>query len=227
MAKSAKSAEILIYGDIGPVFWGDEVSAADFANTLREIGDVAELTVRILSYGGHVFEGVAIYQQLVAHPAKIHVAIDGVAASIASVIAMAGDRVEIAEAGMMMIHDASSGVLGNAEEMRRVANLLDKTSMQIAEVYAAKTNKNVTAIRDAMRAETWMTGKEALEFGLVDAIVENKKATENIATLKMDADRYGFTNVPAQLVARSSIADMVAQQKVAITLSKLAASGKR
>lgn len=227
MAKSAKSAEILIYGDIGPVFWGDEVSAADFANTLREIGDVAELNVRINSYGGSVFEGVAIYQQLNQHPAKINVRVDGIAASIASVIAMAGDHVEIAEAGMMMIHDAATMSAGNAEEMRRIANLLDKTSGQIAEVYAAKTGKSATEMRDAMRAETWLTGKEAKEMGLVDAVIENKQAPENIAALKMDAKRYGFTKPPEHLVARSAIAEMVAKQNVAITLSRLAASGKR
>jgi len=227
MAKSAKSAEILIYGDIGPVFWGDEVSAADFANTLREVGDVSELNVRINSLGGHVFDGVAIYQQLNVHPAKINVRIDGIAASIASVIAMAGDHIEIAEAGMMMIHDAATMVGGNAEEMRRVANLLDKTSGQIADVYAAKSGKTATEIRDAMRAETWLTGKEAKDFGLVDAVIENKQAVDNIAALKMDAKRYNFTNPPERLVARNTIAHLVAQQNVAITLSRLAASGKR
>jgi len=77
-----------------------------------------------------------------------------------------------------------------------------------------------------MRAETWMTGKEAVEFGLADALIENKKATENVAALKMDADRYGFKNAPQTLVARSAMADMVARQNVAITMSRLSAAGK-
>lgn len=223
LAKSAKRAEILIYGDIGPVFWGDEVSAADFAKTLKEAGDVDEIDLRINSLGGHVFDGVAIYQQLSTHPAKINVRVDGIAASIASVIAMAGDRIEIAEAGMMMIHDAGTIVAGNAERMRKTADLLDKTSEQIAEVYVAKTGKKLDEIRTAMRAETWLTGKEAVEFGLADAVIENKQAAENVASLKMDAERYGFSNPPAKLVARHSLADMVAKQQVSITMSRIAA----
>src|SRR5262245_14134741 len=114
MAKSAKRAEILIYGPIGPVFCGDEVSAADLANLLKGMGDVDELDLRVNSPGGDVFDGVAIYRQLVENRAKVKVHIDGIAASAASFISMAGDRIIMAEAGVMMIHDAYTGVLGDA-----------------------------------------------------------------------------------------------------------------
>lgn len=232
MAKSAKRAEILIYGPIGPEFWGDEVSAANFAEMLKEIGDVAELDVRVNSPGGDVFDGVAIYRQLVEHKAKITMHIDGIAASAASFIAMAGDRIIMAEAGVMMIHDAWSFAVGDAAEFRRVADRLDLVSQTIAEIYAARAGKTATEIRDKMRAETWFSAKEALDFGLVSEIADNKAQTpaiENEAEIVvLDDVRFKFKNAPPQYQpGRSAAAALVAKQQVAISLSRVSAAGKR
>lgn len=231
MAKSAKRAELLIYGPIGPTFWGDEVSAADFAKLLKEIGDVAEIDLRINSPGGDVFDAVTIYRQLVEHKAKITVHIDALAASAASFVAMAGDKIVMAEAGMMMIHDGQMFAVGDAAEMRRTADLLDTVSQTIAEVYAARTAKSATEIRDKMRAETWFNAKEAMAFGLIQEIAANKApaAAENSAEIVvLDEVRFKFKNAPPQYQpGRSAIAAAVAQQQVALTLSRLAARAKR
>lgn len=233
MAKSASSAELLIYGDIGPSFWGDSVSAIDFAKLLDEVGPVSQLDVRINSYGGDVFDGMTIYRRLVEHPANVTVHIDGIAASIASVIAMSGDKIVIAESGRLMIHDALTIALGNAEEMRATADLLDETSQIIAGVYASRSGKNETVMRDAMRAETWYTGKAAVDAGLATEVAANKaveKATNKIENnvVAFDAAKHKFRNAPADLLpSRSAIANLVARQQVAISLSRDAVKRKR
>jgi ATP-dependent Clp protease protease subunit len=232
MAKSATRAEILIYGDIGSTFWGDGVTAADFVKLLDEVGPVNDLDIRITSYGGDVYDGMTIYRRLVDHKATVTMHIDGIAASIASVIAMAGDKIVINEAGRMMIHDALTIAVGNAEDMRRTADVLDQTSEQIAEVYSARSGKGPTEVRDKMRAETWFTGKEAVAFGLATEVAPNKTkegAQENSAEIvALDTSKHKFRNAPVDLLpGRAAIAAQVARQQVAITLSRASASAKR
>lgn len=232
LSKSATRAEVLIYGDIGPSYWGDSVTATDFNATLKEIGTVAELDVRINSYGGDVFDGLSIYRQLVENSAKVNIHIDGIAASIASVIAMAGDKIIIAEAGRMMIHDALTIAIGNAEDMRATADILDQTSQQLADVYAARSGQTAAAIREKMKAETWLNGKDAVVLGLADEIAPNKtkEKQENRFdnVVQLDTTKHKFRNAPADLLpGRSALAAQVARQQVAITLSRAAASAKR
>lgn len=232
LAKSKKNAEILIYGDVGPVFWGDEVSAVDFAKTLKDIGAVETIDLRINSYGGDVFEGMTIYRQLVDHAATVNVHVDGIAASIASVIAMAGDTIRIAESGRMMIHDALTIAIGNADDMRQTADILDQTSEQIAGVYASRIGKGATEIRDAMRAETWFNAKDALAFGLATEIAPNKIApgaeNKGAEIIPLNTAKHKFRNVPPELLSgRGAIAAQVARQQVAVSLSRVAASASK
>lgn len=230
MAKSAKSAEILIYGDIGSSYWGDGVSASDFAALLKEVGAVEELDVRINSYGGDVADGVTIYQLLNEHKARVTIHVDGIAASAASFIAMAGDKIIVSEAGRMMIHDALTIAIGNAADFREVAEHLENTSEQIAEVYSARSGKTITEIRDAMRAETWFTGKEAVEFGLAHEVAPLKKSESNDENkvVALDTSKHKFRNAPAELLpGRAAIAAQVARQQVALTLSRAAASATK
>lgn len=152
-----------IYGEIGWDVWADE-----FAADLRAI-DAPQITVKISSPGGSIFEGMAIYNAILDHPATVSVVVDGVAASAASFIAQAGDHVLMNRGAQMMIHDASGVVFGNASDMESMAVLLNKLSDEIAGVYAARAGGTVAEWRDRMRAETWMTGAEAVELGLADA----------------------------------------------------------
>ena len=189
-----KTADILIYDDIGQDFWGGGISAKQFTDDLKALGNVTTLNVFINSYGGSVFEGLTIYNQLVRHPATVNVSIDGLAASIASVIAMAGDQITIAENAMMMVHKPYGGGIGTADDLRQVADALDKTESTIVKTYAARSGQGEASVQAMVNAETWLTAEEAIENGLADAIGEAKKMAAYA-----DLSKYNYANVPARL----------------------------
>lgn len=159
-------ADIYIYDEIG--FWG--ITAGDFVSELMSL-QADTINLHINSPGGEVFDGIAIHSALSAHAATVNVFVDALAASIASVIAMAGDTVTISKSAMMMIHDGSGLCIGNAADMRTTANLLDKCSDTIAQFYADRAGGTVADWRTRMQAETWYTGQEAVDAGLADGIV--------------------------------------------------------
>lgn len=173
---STNEAEILLYDEIGG-WWG--CTADELVEELREI-TAPIIRVRINSPGGSVFEGIAIANALRAHPANVIVQVDGIAASIASVIAMAGDRVEMAPNTMMMIHDASGLCVGNATDMAEMGQLLDLLSDNIADAYAARAGGTRDEWRALMRAETWYLPAAAVEAGLADAATHTPQAGEPV-----------------------------------------------
>lgn len=158
-------AEVWLYDEIG--YLG--VTAADFVRELNTLA-VQRIDLHINSPGGEVFDGIAIYQALKDHPAAVHVQVDGLAASAASFIAMAGDRVVMTRNATMMIHDGHGLCVGNAQDMRDLADLLDRTSDNIADIYAQKAGGEVADWRERMRAETWYTAEEAVKAKLADEI---------------------------------------------------------
>lgn len=172
MKARAEEADVYIYEDIGESWFGG-VSAKQFSADLKGLGAVTLINLHINSYGGEVFDAVAIYRNLVDHPAKVVVHIDGIAASSAATIAMAGDEIRITEAGFLMIHNASGGMFGEAKEMRQLADLLDTISGTIGDVYAQRTGNTVEQIKTWMDATTWMTAAEAVERKFADQVVEN------------------------------------------------------
>ncbi len=135
-ANDETTAEVLIYGDIGESWWGESVDAKSFVENLQEV-DADYLTVRINSYGGSVKDGIAIHNAIKRHPAATTVEIDGMAVSIASLIAMAGDTVQMAENAMLMIHAPWSMAVGNAVDMHEMADVLDMHADSMATSYAA------------------------------------------------------------------------------------------
>lgn len=167
---AATTAEIWIYADIGESWWGETVTAKDFVKEVAAL-DVEQITVRINSYGGSVADGIAIYNALKRHPAGITVSVDGIAASIASLIAMAGDRVEIAENALMMLHAPWGNAQGNAVELRMYADLLDMWSKSMAASYAAKSGKTVDDVLAWLTdgQDHWFSAEEAVANGLADA----------------------------------------------------------
>lgn len=191
-------ADVYIYEDVGAGFFGG-VTAKDFATELKKVGAVDTINVRINSGGGDVFDGFAIYNQLAQHSAKVISHIDGLAASIASVIAMAGDEIRISDAGYIMIHNASAGVLGGADDMRSMADLLDKVTGSIADVYASRTKGERDKIVSLMSAETWMTGAEAIDAGFADELVNMH------VTARADLGKHEFKHIPQALAAPTPI----------------------
>jgi ATP-dependent protease ClpP protease subunit len=167
---AAGAAEVYIYDEIG--FWG--VSAGDFVDAIKSVGAIP-INLHINSGGGDAWDGVAIYNAIRNHPAPVTVHVDGIAASAASLIAMAGDRVLMAKAATMMIHDAACFTQGNEADHIDSAALLGKLSGTIAEVYADRAGGEPANWRAAMRAGldgTWYTAAEALAAGLIDEIAE-------------------------------------------------------
>jgi ATP-dependent protease ClpP protease subunit len=168
------TAEMLIYGDIGMGGWFSEgITASDIAAQLAEV-TAPRLNVRINSGGGDMFDGTAIYTQLVRHAAQVSTYVDGIAGSAASVIAMAGDEIVSSDAGVMMIHDASTMTYGNPADHRETADLLEKLSDVVATVYANRAGEDVEFWRAKMSAPggngTWYTGQEMIDAGLADRI---------------------------------------------------------
>jgi ATP-dependent Clp endopeptidase proteolytic subunit ClpP len=161
-------ATVQIFDQIGEDWYGGSgLSAKQFSDVLNEIGN-GPLLVEINSPGGNVWDGLSIYNQLRGRKAPVTTRVVGIAASIASIIALAGDRVEMADAALMMIHDPSGMASGTSEDMRKMAEALDQHAQVLVGVYAKKTGRSPESIRAAMRAETWFTTAEALAFGLVD-----------------------------------------------------------
>jgi ATP-dependent protease ClpP protease subunit len=165
-------AEVFIYGYIGDDWAEEDVTAASFTKTLRAI-TAPVIDLRVNSPGGAVFDGIAIYTALLDHPATVDVTVDGVAASAASFVSMAGDTVAMQKPAKMMIHDASGIVLGNAADMQEMADLLNELSDTIAGIYADRAGGTVAKWRDAMKTETWYSAAAAVEAGLADQVVND------------------------------------------------------
>ena len=161
-------AVLQIFDQIGEDwFGGSGVSAKAFSQAMQDVGP-GPLVVEINSPGGNVWDGLAIYNMLRGRQAPVTTRVVGIAASIASIIALAGDTVEIADAALIMIHDPSGMVAGSSEDMRKMADALDQHAEVLAGIYRKKTGRSIESIRAAMKSETWFTADEAIQFGLAN-----------------------------------------------------------
>jgi ATP-dependent Clp endopeptidase proteolytic subunit ClpP len=176
------ATEIYIYDEIG--YWG--VTAKDFARDLKEIKPNGSIDVHINSPGGSVTDGIAIYNLLKNHSATVNVIVDGLAASMASVIAMAGDTITIPENALMMIHNPRGGASGDANGLRKTAEILDKMKAAMTTAYANKTGKDSLEISALMDDETWMTGREALAMGFATQTSDEVLLTASFDISKLD-----------------------------------------
>ena len=168
----AERISLKLYDTIGDDGWGGGITTAQIEEVLNNESN-KPLNIYINSYGGEVFEGFAIYNMLKRYKGFKTVIVDGIAASIASVIAMCGDKVVMNEASMMMIHNASGVCIGNAEEMQKVVNALEQMNEVIRDVYRARTNLTDERLEELMNNETFMSAKECVEYGFADTILEN------------------------------------------------------
>jgi ATP-dependent protease ClpP protease subunit len=175
-AADSDEAEVMLYDEVGGWYGA---TADQFIADLRGV-TAPNLRVRVNSPGGSVFEGIAIANALRSHPANVVVQVDGIAASIASVIAMAGDRVEMAPNTMLMIHEASGLCMGNAADMAEMEELLDLISDNIADAYASRAGGTREQWREAMRAETWYLPDDAVKAGLADEATQTPKRGEPV-----------------------------------------------
>jgi ATP-dependent Clp endopeptidase proteolytic subunit ClpP len=182
--------EIQLYGVIG-----DELDGLDSATIREQIQQSSgPLDVRINSGGGFVHEGLAIHTALAQYPDRVTVTVDGIAASMASAVAMAGDQIRMAENALLMVHDPWSGAIGNSEELRKEAETLDKIRDSLVGIYARRTGADRETVTAWMNAETWFDAEDALAAGLADEILEPVAAAALTGF-----DLSSFHNVPAAL----------------------------
>jgi ATP-dependent protease ClpP protease subunit len=175
-ASASEPATLQIFDQIGEDwFGGSGISAKAFSQALQDVGQ-GPLVIEINSPGGNVWDGLAIYNMLRGRQAPVTTRVVGIAASIASIIALAGDTVEIADAALFMIHDPSGMVAGTSEEMRKMADALDQHAEVLAGIYSKVTGRPTSQIRAAMKEETWFTAQEAIQFGLADKMTEEQMA---------------------------------------------------
>lgn len=178
-AASEGEVEILLFEDIGEGFFGG-ISAKAVVDQLSASKDAETVRVRINSSGGSVFDAFAIYNALKSHAGRIIVQIEGMALSAASMIAMAGDEIEMAANAMFMLHEPKDAVHGTAKEMRSTADLLDKVRANIVSAYVARAGTNAEQVSVLMTEETWFTADEALAAGFVDRISEGRAIAAHV-----------------------------------------------
>lgn len=194
-------AEIDLYDEIG--FFG--ITAEEFRRTLRSI-TAPKIRLSVNSPGGDVFDGIAMYNDLLDHPAEIEVRVTGLAASAASLISMAGDRIEMAQNAFMMIHNAWGIARGEKAVLRELADLLDKIDGALANTYVVRTGLERSTVVGMLDAETWMTAAEAVDKGFADATAGSDEP-------KARFDLSGFRNAPRSAPGLSQSARPVPQTK--------------
>lgn len=202
--KGPERSEVWIYEQIGEDFWsGEGVTAKGFQKEISAI-TAKNIDLHINSPGGAVFDGVAIYNLLKQHPANITTYIDGIAASIASVIALAGDKVIMAENALYMMHNPFGVVMGNSADMRSMADVLDKIRGTMTGVYAGKSGKDDAEINALLDAETWFTADEALEAGFIDEIAAEMDLAA-CASFVPVMSKAGFKKIPKEFMAKREL----------------------
>jgi ATP-dependent Clp protease, protease subunit len=230
-ATDAAEATVAIFDEIG--MWG--ITAADFKREFSAI-TAPIVNVEINSPGGSVFDGIAIYNLLQASDKTINMKVMGVAASIASIILMAGDKITMPANAMQMVHSPSGGVFGTADDMREMADVLDKVKASLVGVYMKRTGKSEADVTAMLAKDTWMTAAEAKEAGFADEIID---AVEMTAKFDMDripeAARVAFKAVkkptdtvvetPEQIAARVA-AEADAADKAKPVPERIAAAAK-
>lgn len=215
-----KSGDIFIYGEISKYAWEEygEKSAKIFQEELEELGEVELINLYVNSPGGSVFEGIAIHNMLKRHPARVIAHVDALAASIASVIIMAADEIRMPGNSMLMIHNAWTFAIGNANELRKQADDLDRINESSIQSYLAKAGDKLDEekLREMMDAETWLSADEAFSYGLCDVVEADNEMAASISE-----DLFAkYKNVPKQLAQEQekpviSAEEMAIRQKIA------------
>lgn len=209
-----KSADVFIYGEITKYAWEEygEVSSITFKNELDALGDGLEtINLYINSPGGSVFETMAIIAMLQRHPAEIISHIDALAASCASVLPMISKRVIMYNNSMMMIHNAWTYAWGNAKELRKAADDIERINQSMIQFYLDRAGDKLDAdtLKQLLDAETWLTAEEAMNYGLCDEII----SANNAAACIDEKWSKKYQNVPSQLLQQSVVSEMSTEEK--------------
>jgi ATP-dependent Clp protease protease subunit len=219
MSAENGAADVFIYGEIVSYLWDEnDVSSSSFKKDLDNLGDLSTINLYINSPGGSVFEGIAIYNMLKRHKAKVHVHVDALAASIASVIAMAGDTIFMPKNSMFMIHNPWIFTMGNASDLRKAADDLDRIGNSSKQTYLQKAGDKLTdeKLQTMLDAETWLSADEAYQYGLCDVVEQENQMAASICEDLFEK----YKNVPELLMKEKtkeqiSAEEMVFRQQIA------------
>ncbi|WP_068305308.1 head maturation protease, ClpP-related [Pararhodobacter sp. CCB-MM2] len=193
--------ELVLYGFVGDDWWGEGFTASQVVSALAELGRDADITVRINSGGGYTDDGIAIFNALRAHRGTVAVVVDAMAASAASLIAMAGDSISMRAGSLMMIHDPAGMTWGNAADHEKSLEVLNKLADVMADIYAERTGEDPSDIREEMKATLWLTPAEAVERGFATEV----ETAKSKAVAAFDYRLYD--NAPQKLVAMATRKD--------------------
>lgn len=197
--KKKKYAELTLYGTIGESFWEEGITAKMVSDALKDFGEIETLDVRINSMGGDVFEGVTIYNRLKQLKANVTVYVDGLAASIATVIAMAGNEVVLSEGTLFMVHSPMTGVFGNQRDMEEKIQILDTIEEEMIGIYTKRTNLSRSEIRSLLHNETWMNSTEAIDNGFADLVAEDAQMVA-LSTDQVKNFSKMYRNIPTNKI---------------------------
>jgi ATP-dependent Clp endopeptidase proteolytic subunit ClpP len=205
--KEPRKAVVKLYDQIGPS-WAGMIDATLVSNAINDAGPLDSIEVRINCPGGSLYEGMAIYNILKAHPASVHTAVDGIAASMGSVVLLAGDTREVPKNAFVMIHDPSIVTAGVESDLLKAISILSKGKQAIIDTYAERTGQSPESLAKMMSEETWMNGEEAVAKGFATSLTKELSVPKAVeaATLKAFA-AYGFsyTRAPQQLSSLFSL----------------------
>jgi ATP-dependent Clp protease protease subunit len=183
-----------LYDEIG--YWG--VDAKTFRSRLKDAA--GDITLRINSGGGDVFDGISIYNDLIAYEGKVRVEVTGIAASIASIIAMAGSEIVMAPGAFMMIHNSWTAAVGNRHDLAEFVSTLTKIDDVLAHIYTGRTKSGIRTVRQMMNDETWLTAKEAVDAGFATSIADGAQSSGPSA--KFDLSVFGNLAGCAEMARR-------------------------
>ena len=195
-AEGERAGVLTLYGEISDETWfGDEVTPKTFGKELAALGKLDRLDIYINSPGGDVFAGFAIYNMIKRSAAEVVAHVDGLAASAASIVCMAADKIVMPKAASMMIHNAAAGTYGNKTKLRKMADELERVDGQMAAIYAERSGMDVAEAARMMNEETWMTGEEAIAVGLCDELDD----TQAVACAGLEKHTAEYHNIPERL----------------------------
>lgn len=213
-----ESADIYIYNEISSWDYEDVTSAQSFRKDLESLGNVKNINVMINSPGGSVGDGLTIASLLQRHSAYVTAYVDGMACSIASVIACAADKLVMGRSSLLMVHNALTYTYGSAKDLRKQADDLDAVTASLRQMYLMKAGDKLTEekIKELMDNESWLSAKECVELGLCDEILENNKMVAKLPNKFMNM----YSNVPKELLNQSEVVDMKNTEIVQDTVEK-------
>lgn len=191
--------ELMLYGTVGDDLWGDGFTARQVVTALAEVGRGNDVVVRLNSGGGYATEGAAIYNALAAHPGHKTIYVDGVAASAASLLAMAGDQIVMRKGAVLMIHDPASITLGTAADHAKSIESLNALADSFADIYASKSGRTRDEARADMREEIWLTADQAVERGYASAIIEAEAAEPTMFAYHL------YSHPPKAITAKADV----------------------